>query len=711
MSSAEAKYNKAYHSYLVDFMSLKDNYKYDKKHRFGNEDLVDVVPEQILEWMRRRTLGDTMQPDVRQGTVFKLRSSSLAVMKKAVSWYMVDKIASWSPRTLSGNPTKSTEVNDFIRFIKKMEVRKIGKKSTATHPLTMPLFRSALRILEEDQGNFNFYYRYTTMIKFQYHLIGRCDDLGNFCTRDLKSHSNPLLSRIALQTRVYWSKNVLEERDCPDQILFGSWDVDYCILLALGLYLELWISNGTGRLGELLFSDEMDLHGRQHVIKLKNRYQSVLMKSVFSHPTFLAHSTGQKIFGSHSIRKYPSTFARSNGCTSDEIDCRGRWKRDSRRVVDRYIDVEQHWIDGKVAAALCVGGPIRYVAVAGSNISKQWLFEFVVPGISSLFLAENNYEENLVWVLGLAVLWVCMHPEYSSKVPGWLLGTVRDQYEKIRVLPIGVNPVERKKLMVYSVSGDLRVRDIDEELAPEVDNGVAGSFEGGRAVGSGGVNNNNNYHLLQMMGMLQQQMTTTHSQLETISNDIRNNTNVFKGRIGRLERNVNRYLNQPARIINNIQNNNNNINNNNNNNNNILNNNNQINNNNNNINNLNFNNGLDNEAGGEEAGGGGVGGQAPVARLSDSPRTLEDLWEEYATGINGRKPAKDWSESERGGDRHRFCRRKVFWKCVSLHVKAGYNFRNAIDRIRLCYGEKLSVTEILKRMANDKPDGHVNLRL
>jgi hypothetical protein len=118
----EAKYNKVYHPYLVDFMSFKDNYKYDKNHHFSNEELLNIAPDEVLAWMRNRTLGDIVQSEVKQGTEFKLRSGSLAVMKKALSWYMVDKITGWSARTSSGNPTKSTEVNEFIQFIKKMEV-------------------------------------------------------------------------------------------------------------------------------------------------------------------------------------------------------------------------------------------------------------------------------------------------------------------------------------------------------------------------------------------------------------------------------------------------------------------------------------------------------------------------------------------------------------------------------------------------------------
>ena len=56
------------------------------------------------------------------------------------------------------------------------------------------------------------------MLLYQYYLIARCDDVGHFLIRDLHGHSDPRFSKFALQTKVTWSKNVYEERNCPDQI-------------------------------------------------------------------------------------------------------------------------------------------------------------------------------------------------------------------------------------------------------------------------------------------------------------------------------------------------------------------------------------------------------------------------------------------------------------------------------------------------------------
>jgi hypothetical protein len=59
------------------------------------------------------------------------RSSSLEFWKKAISSFMLNRLMAWNVLNDVGNPTKSIEVNDLIKAIKKKEVRKQGKASTA----------------------------------------------------------------------------------------------------------------------------------------------------------------------------------------------------------------------------------------------------------------------------------------------------------------------------------------------------------------------------------------------------------------------------------------------------------------------------------------------------------------------------------------------------------------------------------------------------
>ena len=71
----------------------------------------------------------------------------------------------------------------------------------------------------------------------------------------------------------------------------------------------------------------------------------------------------------------------------------------------------------------------------------------------------------------------------------------------------------------------------------------------------------------------------------------------------------------------------------------------------------------------------------PVAKLSKCPRSLFDLWKEYAFGFHGCKAAKDWNASERGADRFKYYKRNVFWVQVSEMVRAGHSADRAIDLI------------------------------
>lgn len=100
------------------------------------------------------------------------------------------------------------------------------------------------------------------------------------------------------------------------------------------------------------------------------------------------------------------------------------------------------------------------------------------------------------------------------------------------------------------------------------------------------------------------------------------------------------------------------------------------------------------------------------AVLSSKPKSLHDLWTEWCFGVNGNKPAKDFTAAERGACKYTYCRRRVFWDMVRSHMKAGFSANAAIDRIYDAYGHRSSVTSILKKMQADKKNGgHPNLRL
>lgn len=89
------------------------------------------------------------------------------------------------------------------------------------------------------------------MLKFQFHLIGRSDNTAHV-KKSFFSASSQFSGYLLVKMR--WSKNVREERDCPHQILLGSFNSKFCVLLPLALFLEKWIQDREGTVSQWLFA-------------------------------------------------------------------------------------------------------------------------------------------------------------------------------------------------------------------------------------------------------------------------------------------------------------------------------------------------------------------------------------------------------------------------------------------------------------------------
>lgn len=124
-------------------------------------------------------------------------------------------------------------------------------------------------------------------IKFQFTMVTRLDDTSHFKEEDLKP--NPQFP-FTLLCRMCWSKNVMEERDAPDQILIGSMDRRYCILLALAIYLEVWTKAGDGLVNPYLFGNtghrettKSRIYGILRAVWDSNEFVKVLDGSIGMH--------------------------------------------------------------------------------------------------------------------------------------------------------------------------------------------------------------------------------------------------------------------------------------------------------------------------------------------------------------------------------------------------------------------------------------------
>jgi hypothetical protein len=223
-----------YAPYLRRFMQWKHGRLYDEGHIFTQEELLAIRPIHLVRYMSL-VAYDKEEPGPDDKPTHR-RSTGLEFFKKAVSSFMPNRNVAWNVESNTGNPTMSVAVNDLLKKIKKAEVRKQGKKSNAKRDLKRAEFRQTVRLLEK-HSDFLRRQRIPTMIKLQVHIIGRANDISNIEAMDLQSHDR--FRSFALQMAVSWSKNVLDERNCPDQILLGCMDPDFCVLLSLGCWKEL----------------------------------------------------------------------------------------------------------------------------------------------------------------------------------------------------------------------------------------------------------------------------------------------------------------------------------------------------------------------------------------------------------------------------------------------------------------------------------------
>ena len=92
-------------------------------------------------------------------------------------------------------------------------------------------------------------------------------------------------------------------------------------------------------------------------------------------------------------------------------------------------------------------------------------------------------------------------------------------------------------------------------------------------------------------------------------------------------------------------------------------------------------------------------------RLSKCPRDLWVLWKEWEQGLGGGKPAKAFTQTERGANKFSFSRRRVFWDLVEGMLRRGQSSDVAIDNIYRVYGWNNSVTKILNEMKRDRKRG------
>ena len=179
--------------------------------------------------------------------------------------------------------------------------------------------------------------------------------------------------------------------------------------------------------------------------------------------------------GTHSIRKFASTWAAELGCTDSEIEVRGRWKGGKGgRTVNRYISVKQLLTDGKASDKICIGGAVKYRAKPDSLVTCDFLLNIVCPNISRFF-SNLDHTNKVAKVLALPVLFAAYDPMIDYIMTNEVRDRIRRGYNDLRGndLPGDYNPVEKVPLIVHRYENMLAI-DETIEINDESQNDVVG---------------------------------------------------------------------------------------------------------------------------------------------------------------------------------------------------------------------------------------------
>ncbi len=668
---------KSYFSYFMEFMTFfhgKDE-KYPNDTVFTREEMNQITPIAIHDWLAVITFGKTDYGPADKS--LGARYNSLVYRKKALSYFMPYKKASWCEGR--GNPTKSDIVSKIVNHVNQLQTRGQGAKSCVKRPLTQEEFELELKLMRQE-GDWAHQIKYPTMSIWQFNFIGRIDDTCHHEVADPKGHK---VFEFALQSRVRWSKNVFEEKKCPDQIILGAQDPNWCLQLMLSIYLESYLEQHPH--AKYLFTEHVQIDPENNEDKapnnLKNQWRSRLKKIVWSRPEFADieceaddDDSGGGV-GTHSRRKFATDFAVNCGHTDYEIEIRARWKQTrGGKVVYFYIGLKKAFEDASVCASLCIGGPIKYELKEGmdASITPEWIYQHVVPNINRRFPNDDRLRN----VLGKALLYACLSDEPDITVPDSLRQRVKSAYNALKLDE--AQPIEKVPLHIH------RLR--DKLLISEV--------RGGNLVrGTNGRNDTvglTSPEAMQTLILRQDQLEQTVIQrtagissqiygLRTFNGKqfklLNNNLHCYGGTIqGSFVRQRTSQMHAQAR----------------------------------------------HETYDALQPHGHVGdeGMKP-AILSRGPTSLHALWTEYRIGLNGSKPAKQFTQRERNQDqatRQKYSRRKVAWDCIERLCDKGIHYDMAMDKIREVYGYETKPTKIIDAIIKDrqryKLEGgiHPNLR-
>ena len=121
---------------------------YDLYERFTKDELLEIYPKAVHDWMAMGVFGKTDYGDDEPVMVAGSRWNGLDFKKKALSYFMPRKKPPWCDG--KGNPTKAEFVHALMRHVKQLEVRVLGAPSKAKQPMIRDKFAKELQLLKSE---------------------------------------------------------------------------------------------------------------------------------------------------------------------------------------------------------------------------------------------------------------------------------------------------------------------------------------------------------------------------------------------------------------------------------------------------------------------------------------------------------------------------------------------------------------------------------
>ena len=307
-----------YKPILARMMSYLDDQIYDQDENFTEQQLGALTANDVMRWFNFETFG-VPDPPNDHDMIPNRRTNTIKFWKKALSFFMPNRLTAWNAISGTGNPTRSRELNDLIRLVKRKEVRGQGQPAKARRSTNTVEYVNIVDSCKEYDAIVP-KYGIPAMMNFQFHLIARIDCTTQVLKENVKRHDR---FSFLLKAKLSWSKNVLEERDAPWQSILPAGNPVFCNFISLGIWLEVYAeSSPTAGLTPYLFVFSDDVTIPEGGKKSKNNVQKFFVEEIFNRPDF----ADPGLLGSHSFRKFAATLCRQKGATKDEKDLRGRWK-------------------------------------------------------------------------------------------------------------------------------------------------------------------------------------------------------------------------------------------------------------------------------------------------------------------------------------------------------------------------------------------------